>query len=194
MAEQSYPSEVRERAQFAAELLPPGARREWLQAAVERILGQPLRTRAELISYHSDRAEICRRLAEQLPTMDRIQGGEVLLAQIAEQEQHERQLVENYERLSTNYRESKFTRQVELLLAWETAGGDLDYERGRNKEDDVHSPVPKGPVVSFLEKTADVEAGTTHNIITRYRQLHLKPIALTQFAQAGSLTIEVTPR
>lgn len=189
MAAQFSPSDASERAKFAAELLPPGAQREWLQATVERILAQPLRTRAELITYHTKRAELCRQFAEQLPTMDRILGREGLLAHIAEQEQHERQLLDVYERMPTNYRESVFTRQVELLLAWGTAGGDLEYERGRKKVDDLRFPPPKGQVVSFLERTADVQAGTTHNIVTRYRQLQLHPIAFTQFAGAGSLTI-----
>ena len=188
MAEQSSPSDVQERARFAAELLPAGPRCQWLQAAVERILAQRLRSRAELVAYHEDRADICRRFAEQLPTMDRIRDRDAWLPQISEQEQHERQLAESYKRMPANYPKTRM-RQVELLLAWETAGGDLKYERGRKKKADLHSPLPKGRVVSFLERTAGVKAGTTHNIITEYGKRRLKPVTLTQLAGAGSLHI-----
>jgi hypothetical protein len=186
MSEQPNSSEVRARAKLAAELLPPGAQRERLRAALERILAQPSRTRAELICYHTERAQVCRWFAEQLPTLDCIQNRDALFDQIAEQEQQEQRLVETYKRMSANY-PRKFMRQVELLQAWEAAGGNLDYEgRGRKKRDDPHYPVPTGAVVSFLQATAGVKAGTTHNIIVKYSKLHLKPIALPG---AGSLLI-----
>jgi hypothetical protein len=189
MVVQPNTSEARERAKLAAELLPPGPGREWLWPAVERILAEPLGSPAQLVAYHDDRADICRRFAAQLPTMESICGREALFAQISEQEQQERQLTESYKRLPANYPRTRM-RQVELLLAWETAGGDLDYQRGRKKATDSHFPDPTGQVISFLVRTAAVAASTTHNIIIRYGQFHLMPIVQTQLGGAGSLIID----
>ena len=72
-----------------------------------------------------------------------------------------------------------------------SAGGALHYEgRGRKKRDALYYPVPTGPVVSYLGIVARLEPGTTHNVIGKYRKLHLMPISFTQFVGAVTLTID----
>jgi len=160
-----------ERARSAAELLPPSAQRDWLQATLDRILSEPLRTPTQLAKFHLDRADGCHRLAGSM------QDRSDMLQKLSDQERYDRDLAAKYQAsLPPNY-PPRFARHAELLLAWESAGGDLCYKRDRKRIGERRYPDPTGPVVSFLVIAAEVKPGTTHNIILRYRGLQLTPIA-----------------
>ena len=99
------PPRTEDRAQLAAALLPSGAQRKSLQGALARILAEPLRAPSQLVAFHIDRAENCRRFAGGLhsPPMEFIERRDALLLQLAEQEQYQRRLAEAYRRLPEKY-------------------------------------------------------------------------------------------